>query len=287
MEHRCYTCDAGNPDRIVVGDGVIRVPARFEGPIGLANGGIAVGLLACPALREADDGAVATRITARLHAGVPLDRDLVVAVERTDDATYAVSLRDGDATLVSGRVTVASRGSTEDRADETDAATSSMSRVVVPDRPPFYAETGEHPIPGCFSCGPDNAQGLHIIPRVVSDGVVASSWAPGGAFDDGGGVLPDLITASALDCSSGICMPVADQRALLAEDRFFLLGSLDVRLLRRAPADEAYRVVAQARNRDGRKFFGRSALFGDSAVPYALADALWIVAPITRSQAFG
>lgn len=288
--HRCYACDATNADAIFDG-AIARVPARFAGPIGLANGGIAAGMLACPARREADDGARVTRIVARLSAGVPLERALAVEASRGNGGAAAVTLRDGDAMLVTATAEVQAPHAAPDAAPvaidaELTPDLAAMASIAVPDAPPFYALTGEHPIPGCFSCGPAHPAGLGIIPRFAGDGVVASAWAPAGRFDDGDGTLPAMIVASALDCSSGICMPVADQRALLAEDRFFLLGSLDVRFLRAAPADAAYRVVARSQRRDGRKHYGRSALIGDDDVVYAMADALWLVAPVTRGEAF-
>jgi hypothetical protein len=117
--------------------------------------------------------------------------------------------------------------------------------------------------------------------------VTCAPWRPSPEFDDGDGVLSTMILASALDCSSGICMPVAMQRELLAEDRFFVLGSLELRMLRVPPVGREYRVVAKALARDGRKFFGLSALFDDAGTPYAMAESTWIVAPVTRTEAFG
>lgn len=293
--HRCYACDPANLDAIFAVDGATRVPAaqvpaarvpaRFAGPIGLANGGIVVGMLACPALRLAGDGAHVSRITARLSAGAPLERALSIDAARGDDGAISVTLRDGQATLVSATIEVTANGDRDDGDYADDLA--SLLTIEVPEAPLFYDETGEHPIPGCFSCGPAHPAGLGIIPRFAGEGMVASAWTPDGAFDDGGATLPAAIVAAALDCSSGICMPVADQRALLAEDRFFLLGSLDVRFLRPAPAAGAYRVVARSQRRDGRKHYGRSALIGDDDIVYAIADALWIVAPMTRAEAFG
>jgi hypothetical protein len=122
---------------------------------------------------------------------------------------------------------------------------------------------------------------------------VCAPWRPAAEFDDaralarGGGVLSTLVLTSAIDCSSGICMPVAMQRELLELDQFFLLGSLDVRYLRVPPLDRDYRVAAKALLRDGRKFFGLSALVDDAGTPYAMAESTWIVAGVTRTAAFG
>jgi hypothetical protein len=162
-----------------------------------------------------------------------------------------------------------------------------LASTAVPDRPPFFEETGDHPIPGCFSCGPDHPDGLHIYPRVVADGIVCAPWIAAPEFDDGGGALSTLVLTSAIDCSSGICMPVAMQRELLDLDQFFLLGSLDVRYLRVPRAGATYRVAAKALLRDGRKFFGLSALIDDTGTPYAMAESTWLVAGITRTRAFG
>jgi hypothetical protein len=82
-------------------------------------------------------------------------------------------------------------------------------------------------------------------------------------------------------------MPVEMQRELLEHDQFFLLGSLDVRYLRVASVERDYRVAAKALLRDGRKFFGLSALFDGAGAPYAMAEATWIVAGMTRIKAFG
>jgi hypothetical protein len=101
-----------------------------------------------------------------------------------------------------------------------------------------------------------------------------------------GGIARSII-ASALDCSSGICLPREEQIELLRNDQFYLLGSLDVRYLRVPPLDVTYHVTARARRRDGRKFYGASALFDAAGTPYATAEAIWIIVAMTRTQAFG
>lgn len=306
--HSCYACAPGNAERIFVCEGDVltaTVPARFVGPPGQANGGIATGMLACPALRSAHAGGAAhaavTRITARIGAGVPVGAPLRVHAEPAGgsgeaDAAYDVTIADGAAPLVSGRVEMAFldappapgqvlAGAPPERADEVAA----LAALAVPDRPVFWEDTGEHPLPRCFSCGPDAERGLRVFPRIASDGVTCASWQPESRFNDGGGSLSSVIVAAALDCSSGICMPAALQRELLDQDAFFLLGSLDVRFLRAAPvaAPAPYRVAAKALLRDGRKFFGMSVLAGGDGTAYAVAEAVWIVAGVTRTVAFG
>jgi hypothetical protein len=53
------------------------------------------------------------------------------------------------------------------------------------------------------------------------------------------------------------------------------------------PIDRDYRITAKALAQEGRKFFGLSALFDDAGTPYAYVEATWIVAGITRTEAFG
>ena len=294
--HRCYACDPLNADRIFDGAGSVRVPARFAGPPGTANGGIAVGSLACPALRAThqnrDGHPAVTRITARLHRGLPLETPASVSVASSDGA-YEIALP-GESPLVTGIVEtrdvkspVRPGGVIGEAPPDAAEHLRELARVAVPDRPPFFEETGDHPIPGCFSCGPENARGLHIYPRVAGYGLVCAPWRPSPEFDDGGGALATLVLSSALDCSSGICMPVEMQRELLALDQFFLLGSMELRFLRVPEVGGDYRVAAKALGRDGRKFFGMSALFDGSGTPYAMAQSTWIIAGVPRSDALG
>ena len=288
MGHLCYSCNPSNSDHVFTHQDApaANYPMRFNGPPGSANGGIAVGSLTCPALAAANGGLSVTRITARLR------RAVVCALPLTVDTTFAeaatsVAIRSQEGSLIEGVVTLGG-ASTSPAADAPlIAELAQVARAGDPRRPPFFEETGDHPIPACFSCGPEHPDGLHIYPRVVEDGLTCAPWHASAEFDDGDGAISPMIVASALDCSSGICMPIAMQRDLLDEDRFFLLGSLEVHYLRRPPVDRDYRVVAKAGAREGRKFFGMSALFDGDGVAYAMAEATWLVAGISRTEAFG
>lgn len=300
--HSCYSCRATNRYQVfsdLAGLRMARYPERFCGPPGNVNGGIAVGSLACPALDHAVSAGVAhpvaLRVRARLRSGIPVEEPLDVTASGPKEA-IAVSVNRHEAELLHGTVEVGSRDAVPEPGDpvadappEHAGLLAAMAEVGVPERPPFWEETGEHPIAGCFSCGPDNDAGLHVFPRYVDDGVVCAAWTPDASFDDGGGVLSPMVLTAALDCSSGICMPLDQQRDLLKDDAFFLLGTLDVRYLRVPPLSPpgGYRVVARALGRDGRKFYGLSGLFDAAGTCYAMAEATWIVAPLTRTQAWG
>jgi len=304
----CYGCDPVNPDRFARhedGRTVLRIPARFEGPPGNVNGGLAAGALTCPALEAAQrDGvahAVVTRVSARLHKGVPHSRDLAASVaaahagsSREESALFDVTLLNGGDSVISGAVDVRSLPgdappgvAIAQAPDNVAAVLDEMAAVGAPESQPFFEVTGDHPVIGCFSCGPRNARGLHVFPRFAAHGVTWASWAPERDLADAHGGLAASIIAAALDCSSGVCMPQAEQEELLRNDQFYLLGSFDVRYLRTAPVDAVYHVVGRARGRDGRKFHGVSALFDDHGTPYAFAEAVWIVVNARRSEVLG
>ena len=284
--HRCYACDLDHAESSYNHDAAtVRVPPRFAGPPGSANGGLAVGLLACPALRAAPGGSRVSRISARLHRPLPLDRDLRVETQ-LEGAVARVALVGDDGPAITGDLELrAAHDAAPPLPGAVTGHVAALAATPVPDAPPFWEVTGEHPIAGCFSCGPEHPRGLGIFPRAVADGVVCAPWTTGGEFARDGVIATSVVT-SAIDCSSGICMPLDMQRELLDLDQFFLLGSLDVRYLRDAPPDRAYRVAAKALRRDGRKFFGLSVLADDGGIAYATAEATWIVAGVSRTQAF-
>ncbi len=296
--HRCYACDPANPDRLSFDAGRrFRVPARFRGPPGNVNGGMATGMLTCAALQQAQhkgiEHAAVSRITARLKAGVTTDRDLAVSLAAAD-GRYAATLLDGETELMSAAIEIVPGERAfapgdeiaeppAERADEI----AELGELVVPEAPPFFVDTGEHPIPGCFSCGPENPAGLYVYPRVVRDGVTCAAWPDASAFDNGDGSLSAGVLTAAIDCSGGVCLPVDQQRQLLQLDQFFLLGTMDVRYLRVPPAAAPYRVAATHLHRDGRKFYGLSLLAGEDGLAYAMAETTWIVAGVARTVAFG
>ncbi len=293
MPHRCYACDPVNPHRIVTpGDGAadVRFAARFVGPPAHVNGGVAVGALACPALSAATTAGIAhpapTRITARLRRSIVLEAPLTATTARDGD-TWEVALSGEDA-LVTARVEIASL-SAPPRAGDTlptapreagGAPLAEMAHVTAEGRPTFYEELGQHQVTGCFSCGPDHPDGLYAYPRFVARDTTCATWRPAPEFTDPSGGIALPVVVAALDCSSGICLPLDDQRELLAAGAYFLLGTLDVRFLRTPPAGRGYRVVARSLGRDGRKLFGLSALFDDDGTLYATADAIWLVATL-------
>jgi acyl-coenzyme A thioesterase PaaI-like protein len=297
-EHRCYACEPANADRIVTavdGGWRLRFPDRFAGPPGTVNGGMAIGTLACPALDAAARAGVAhpvaTRVSGRLTAPVPLAASLRATVERVDEG-WAVEALDGDRSLMRVVVEVADLDVAPGAAlqqvsaeqAEHVAAMASLTGAN-PDGPTFWErmrERGdENPFPGCFSCGPDQEHGLRIFPRLAGEREVWSRWRPEPSFTDGGGVLAGSVAASALDCSTALVFQFDDDLARRLRDEgkaaIPVLGAFDVRMLRVPPValDGDYRVIARRIGQQGRRLFGVSALFDRDGLTYATAEATW------------
>lgn len=145
----------------------MRIAARYAGPPGSANGGVAAGMLA-QTLGEA-----AVQVT--LRRPPPLETDLRVE---------AGSLYDGDALVavaVPGQVDIEPPPAVEVSAAAATAAS--------------YGGLVDHPFPGCFVCGTGRTDGLGLRPGNVAAGHVAAVWTP--ADDD-----PVMVWA-AMDCPGG------------------------------------------------------------------------------------
>lgn len=147
---------------------MLRIPARYAGPPGSANGGIACGLFAA--------GVDAPVAEVTLRQPVPLDTDLRL----NDGAVY-----DGEtlvATVTDGAV----------HAEPKAALTMQQAE----DAAGRYDGRNSHPFPGCFVCGidrePPDALGLRPGPV---DGAVAAVWHPLAA--------DRFLIWAALDCPGG------------------------------------------------------------------------------------
>ena len=149
----------------------MRIPSRYNGPPGSANGGVAAGRLA------AYVGAPAVEVT--LRRPPPLDVDL-----RVDASGGTARLHHGDHLVAEAVPTTVDvpvpAVPTVERAREAEAS---------------YAGLVEHAFATCYGCGPASEQGLHLRPGRIAEGVVACTWTP--RTDD-----PVEVWA-ALDCPAG------------------------------------------------------------------------------------
>jgi hypothetical protein len=234
----------------------LRVPARFCGPPGVANGGFASGSLA--ALLGG-----AAEVT--LRRPVPLDRPL--PVRGNGDGTMVVE-DDGVLLAEAGPAKVPVELLAVPAAVTPEAAQAAAGRSRYYDDPVF---------PGCFVCGPTRpaGDGLRVFPgRVAGRALWAAPWTPdttvGGAD---GRVRPEVVWA-ALDCPSGIAASeVADVPAGTA----VVLGRMAATVGGLPRPGDRCRVVAWPLAGDGRKLRAGSALLGPDGALLAAARTVWIM----------
>lgn len=216
----------------------MRLPARFAGPPGSANGGVTCGRLA------AYVGASVVEVT--LRHPPPLDVDLRV------DASQ------GSARLYCGQLLVAE--AVPSQVDLVPAEPTSVEEAAA--AASTFPGWTAHPFPGCFVCGTDPLppDALGLRPGPVGGGRFATVWTP--ADDD-----PVMVWA-ALDCPGGWSADLPG--------RPMVLGRMALEL-RRAPAPgKPHVVLGWTTGREGRKSFTGTALYDADGALLALARSTWL-----------
>jgi len=231
-----------------------RIPARFCGPPGAANGGYLAGRLAV---------LVGGDVEVTLRQATPLERPL--GVRRV---TGGVDLYDADRVLAEARLAAfAGEPPPAVSMEQAQAATTAFPRFV------------DHPIPRCFACGPDRppGDGLRIFPGPVSgrDGTYAAPWTTDASLaDESGRVAPEFLWA-ALDCAGAFA--VNEPPRGLA-----LLGRMAAKIERAVRAEDRLVVVAWPIALGERRLVAGTAIYrGDGAV-CAVARSTWV---LTRQPA--
>lgn len=231
----------------------IRIPARFNGPDGHANGGYLCGLLAenTPWLAEFT-----------LRKMIPVEQDLIWTF---DDET--ASLTGNDVTYITAR-----KGS--------------LSDIIAPKNPGLVAAKAADAkarvtrstenYPNCYVCGPSRADGdgmrLHAGPIDDSEeATYATYWRPAAYMsDDATGLVPNRFIYAALDC------PGADA-AKTDDEELVLLGRFTVETFHNVFVHDDCVVIGWCSKREGRKRFSHTTVFGPDGQLVARADAIWFV----------
>ncbi|HEX6686220.1 MAG TPA: hypothetical protein VF062_25830 [Candidatus Limnocylindrales bacterium] len=225
-----------------MGENVLVIDARHNGPPGSGNGGWSAGLIAA---RLAGGQAEVT-----LRKPPPLDTPLTVTA--TEDGI---------------RVT--------DPHDEV-IATARRRETDIPAVPPVpaaeareatqrYPGHGKHHFPTCFVCGPLRDDGLRIFPGRVGEGRIAA------IFDTPVGVDETMMWA-ALDCPGGWTVVEGDRPWVLGR-----IAAIVDELPK--PGDECV-VVGEVLRREGRKAVVRTSIYGPASNLLARAEATWIALPV-------
>jgi hypothetical protein len=227
----------------------LTIDERFCGPPGAGNGGYLAGRLAL-ALEPGGD------VEVTIRRPLPLGRPLTL--RREGDRLEAL---DGEQVLaVAVRATV----DVEPPASVTlEGARDAASRF------PRYVD---HPIPRCWVCGPDRADGLRIFPGPVGGrpGLWAAPWTPARDLGDERGFVRAEHVWAALDCPGAFA--VNEPPRGLA-----LLGRIAARIERPIPTGAPCVVVAWSLGADGRKLFPATAVLGENGALHAIARATWIL----------
>jgi hypothetical protein len=237
------------------------IDRRYCGPPNSGNGGYVCGRLA----GHIDGGAEIT-----LRAPVPLDKRLeVVAI---DDGAW--ELRDGATSIASGRPANVELTCVE-KASFEQAREAELRTPLKPH---------EHPLPGCFVCGPARApgDGLRIFagPLVrrsdTASAVLAATWTPDPALTAADGLVAHEYLWSALDCPTGYASSYHQDSGRF--DRTpILLGRMAARIKARPRPQERCVISAWSTGQDGRKRQAEAAAHGDDGRLLAVARATWIV----------
>jgi hypothetical protein len=230
----------------------LTIPARFNGPPGSANGGYTCGLVA------ARVGGEAVEVT--LRAPPPLAHPLAV-------------VRDGERVEVrDGETLIAEASPAELVLDAPDPVP--HEEVVRAQEIGMERWTAKHPVPTCFVCGPERAEGdgMRVFPVELPgrDGLCGASWRPHASLaGEDGSVRPEYVWA-ALDCPTSA--PVAG----FGQGPLVVLARLKARLGCSVRAGERHSILSWELGRDGRKRDAAAALYDSEGRMLSASRALWI-----------
>ncbi len=228
----------------------LRVPARFNGPPGSANGGymcgLVVGILGGPSCEVS------------LRAPPPLERDLSV-----ESVTEGVLVHDGDTLIAQAR-----------RAplDLEPTAPVSPARAAEASTAGLERWGATHPFPTCVVCGPERERGdgLRIFPGPLGDGRFAAGWTPDISLAGGDGLVRREYVWAALDC------PTSAPLANYGDGPAIVLARLAATVEAPVRVGEAHALVSWELTRDGRKREAACVLLDSAGRTLARTRALWI-----------
>ena len=234
------------------------VPEHRAGPPGCGNGGWVCGLLAerlddlVPS--EGGPSTVTVRLTAPTPVGRPLRWEVDGSVDEPDD--LAVHLLDGETLLGTVR-----------HADDPGIRVPAPVDLEEARAAAAGFDPGGHPYPGCYVCGPDAPEGLHVYASPVEGR--ADVLASPVTLTEGG--FPPVLAA--LDCPGAFTVGFGEEA--------LLLGSFTATVHEEVPLGRELVVTAWEIGREGRKRWPGTALHdGDRLL--ASASATWIAVPRER-----
>ena len=231
------------------------IPPRFCGPPGSGNGGyVAARLAALAGIRGTAE--VTLRRPTPLATPLRVVADGASAALETPDGERLAEVRAVEAPLPSERPALP------------------LAAVPAP------LERPEHPVPGCFGCGPAHAGGLRILPApVAGTRGVAARWTPPCEFAGPDGRVDPAVVWAALDCPGWFALHGASplQRMLLGR----ITASVGP-----VQAGAPCVVVAWPLASEGRRHHAATALLDAAGRVVARSRQVWI-APRAEERASG
>jgi hypothetical protein len=250
----------------------LRAEPGLDGPPGILQGGLAVGVALAAAGVADRFGAPATSLDARLHAPTPVGRDLQIRLRPTDAAArYEVQTRDGDRLLVTAEVELAGHDPAPQVFDLAE-----LGHVPLPEPQP------QEWFSSCWICGshPSHAHAQHLYPGWHDHRSVVTPWVADEVLGDERGVVDPLVVAAVLDCPT---VWASWEHVRARGDTGALLGGYHLRFFRDAPVMAPLRTVGRCDEVDGRKIRARGALVDEDGVVYAASSAFQVsVAEVPR-----
>ena len=237
----------------------ITIHPRFRGPPDSGNGGYS-----CAMVSRFIEGPAAVRLS------VPPPLDVPLEVHKKDGLVELFYMEN---LVASGRPARLELDIPEPPGFAEATAASNRYRGLV-----------SHFYPGCFVCGPEREpdDGLRIFAGPVEqgsgpEGMVAAAWIPDATLVDSSGfVAPEFVWA-ALDCPGAYAFPEPPDGAIL-------LGELTVSVTGSVKAGEKCVLTGWEVNRQGRKHYTGTALFGESGSCRAVGYATWFEMPAQTDQ---
>lgn len=230
----------------------LRIAPRFRGPAQSGNGGYVAGLIGT-ALAAVAAPETAPRV--RLLVPPPMEIDLELTVEPASAELAGAEL-----------VAVAQAVSVDTLADSTVDGVAPDEALAAEAK---YRGLVNHPFPGCFVCGPENAEGLQLKPGPVGDGHTACTWLPAANLAGPDGLVDPIYLWSALDCPGGWAIDLEGRPSVLGQ----MTACIDARPQPGEPCVVMGRVLAE----DGRKTHTASTLYDSDGRVLARARHTWIL----------
>jgi hypothetical protein len=233
----------------------VRFPERFQGPPGMANGGMVAGTLAA---------AIGAPAEITLRRPAPLDRALRLA--RSEAGT---ELWDGELLIASATP-----------ADPEVALPAPVSFIEACVATMRTTEPSRHPFPHCFVCGPSRSgsDAMRLLAGPTrKEGVVAAPWIPDPSLcsEIAGKTVtevPAQLVWAALDCPGAWGIMSAPHIG----PRPMVLGRIAGRVLVAPRVGARHVVIGFRTGEERRKHFCGTAIFDEHGQVCAYARSTWI-----------